>query len=171
MTTSVKLITQGALSRFADLVYAKQNSLYKLWIVSPWIGVESDGDPPVLRMLDALKARNPSMIVVTRKPDSAWHLAAVQRLATQRNSQVYYCPDLHTKLYIAECNDFRAAILGSPNLTPAGNARNKELAVEFRALQGGLRHDVWRLIGDLRSYASDLRSLKNVTLLERGSDR
>lgn len=166
MAASVRLITEGALSSFADLVYSRQKSLYRLWIISPWIGIGDEGDPPVLRMLDALRAKQPSMIVVTRKPDSAWHLTAVQRLSRQRNCQVYCCPDLHTKLYIAECDDFQAAVLGSPNLTPAGNRRNKELAVEFRALQGGARRDVWQIIDDLRAYAWELRSLQNVRLME-----
>lgn len=166
MAAAVRLIAEGALSSFADLVYSRQRSLYKLWIISPWIGVGDEGDTPVLRMIDALKTRKPSTIVVTRKPDTAWHFSAVRRLAQQPNCQVYTCPDLHTKLYIAECDGFRAAVLGSPNLTPAGDRRNKELAVEFRASQGGVRSDVWQVIRDLRTYASELRSLDRVRLLE-----
>jgi len=71
---------------------------------------------------------------------------------------VFICDEnLHTKLYILECDGFRHAILGSPNLTHKADARNDELAVSFRTTVQGSQNRISELINELTAYASALR--------------
>jgi phosphatidylserine/phosphatidylglycerophosphate/cardiolipin synthase-like enzyme len=78
---------------------------------------------------------------------------------------LFACSSLHTKLYIAECNGFRGAVLGSANLTPRGDRANLELAVEFRTTSEKSADDVTTIISELSRYASDLRQHEDVRLL------
>lgn len=165
---NVRLITERPLSRFTDLLQAKRKSLYRLWIVSPWIGEDEEDECVVDRLATIVSSKRTDLFVITRKPEHDWHSKAVARLHALKNVQVWTCPSLHTKLYIAECDDFKAALLGSPNLTAGGNRTNKELSVEFRAVMGGNAKDVEFLLRDLITYASELRGLSGVTILSKG---
>ena len=66
------------------------------------------------------------------KPSQIWHYEAIKILWKNIEPTLYYCANLHAKLYILECDGFRYAILGSANLTNRADQTNKELAVEFR---------------------------------------
>jgi hypothetical protein len=67
-----------------------------------------------------------------RKPAADWHLEAIHVMWENFRPTLYYCPTLHTKLYLAECDGFRCAVFGSPNLTARADGENRELAIEFR---------------------------------------
>jgi hypothetical protein len=163
---SIRIITEGVLSSFADLVQANYRRLYRLWVIAPWIGSADSGLDPVDRIVETVKATNCRLVIITRPPVAVWHLNAINTLRRHSNSEVFGSAALHSKLYIAECNGFRGAIFGSPNLTPAADEQNKELAVEFRTSKSGREDPVSLVISELISYASDLLTQDDVRPLE-----
>jgi phosphatidylserine/phosphatidylglycerophosphate/cardiolipin synthase-like enzyme len=163
---SIAIITEGVLSAFADLVQANNRRLYRVWLIAPWIGSAESGSDPVFRIVQALSGSPCRLVIVTRPPVAAWHLRAIQSLRRHSNHEVLGSAALHSKLYIAECNGFRAAIFGSPNLTPAADEQNQELAVEFRSSKSGREDPTSAIISELLSYAARLRTHDDVVPLE-----
>lgn len=163
---SITIITEGVLSAFADLVQANSRRLYRVWLIAPWIGSVDSGNDPVFRIVQALKGTPCRLVVVTRPPVAVWHYRAIQSLRRHSNHEVFGSAALHSKLYIAECNGFRAAIFGSPNLTPAADEQNRELAVEFRSSRSGRDDPTSAVISELLTYATTLRTHDDVVPLE-----
>lgn len=163
---SITIITDGVLSSFADLIQANSRRLYRVWLIAPWIGSAASGADPVHRIVEAMKGTASRLVVVTRPPVAVWHDRAIQNLRRHPNHEVLGSTALHSKLYIAECNGFRAAIFGSPNLTPAADEHNHELAVEFRSSRTGRDDPVSAVISELLSYASALRTHDDVVPLD-----
>lgn len=163
---SIKIITDGVLSSFADLVQANSRRLYRLWLIAPWIGAAESGLDPVYRIVEAVKGTTCRLVIITRPPIAVWHLNAINSLRRHPHHEIFGSVSLHSKLYIAECNGFRAAIFGSPNLTPAADEQNKELAVEFRTGKSGREDPVSAVVSELISYASALRTQDDVRPLE-----
>jgi hypothetical protein len=163
---SIRIITDGVLSAFADLVQANSRRLYRLWLIAPWIGSGDSGLDPVDRIVGALKGTACRLVVITRPPAAVWHLSAIQSLRRHTNHEVFGSAALHAKLYIIECNGFKAAIFGSPNLTPVADDQNKELAVEFRTSKSGRDDPISAVVSELIAYASDLRTQDDVRPLE-----
>lgn len=160
----LRLLTRSILTDFARMVYANKGRVFRLWLVSPWIGSREDGIDPLCILIEALRRRSCDVIVVTRPPKEVWHLQGEELLEKQLDAVVYHCASLHTKLYIAECNGFRGAILGSPNLTPRANSMNREVAVEFRTTTTNTDHEIGMIVNELIEYASALRGERDVTL-------
>jgi phosphatidylserine/phosphatidylglycerophosphate/cardiolipin synthase-like enzyme len=160
----VRLLTTAILSAFARLAHANRGRIYRVWLVSPWISTEDSGKDPLLLLLDALRGTTCDLILFTRPPDSNWHREAVDLLRANARTIVYYCRTLHTKLYILECDGFRAAVLGSPNLTGRADRHNLEIAVEFRSTIESESDDIASVITELTQYASVLRGDTNFTL-------
>jgi hypothetical protein len=54
---------------FANSVYAYRDSIYRIWLISPWIGMYTDGrTDPLQLMIDALRGRANYMLnVITRE--------------------------------------------------------------------------------------------------------
>ena len=152
---------------FAKMVYANQSRVYRLWLVTPWISTVEDGSDSLGLLIEALRRQRCDVVVITRPPKEVWHLRGEQLLEKELKAVVYHCPSLHTKLYIAECNGFRGAVLGSPNLTQRANTVNREIAVEFRSTSTSSDHEISILISELIEYASSLRGERDVTLKVR----
>src|SRR5437870_4751017 len=129
----VRLIRNSILRAFAESVYYNQTRLYRLWIVSPWIGFDDGRGDAVLQLIESLRGKRCELTLFTRPPTEIWHLRAIGLLKDNLSPIIYQSATLHTKLYVLECNGFRSAILGSPNLTPRANRINQEIAVEFRS--------------------------------------
>lgn len=163
---SIRIITDGVLSSFADLVQANSSRLHRLWLIAPWIGSANSGHDPVHRIVGALKGTACRLVIVTRPPTAVWHLNAINSLRRHSNHEIFGSAVLHSKLYIAECNGFRAAIFGSPNLTPMADEENQELAVEFRSSKSGRDDPISTVVSELISYASALRAQDDVWPLE-----
>jgi hypothetical protein len=163
---SITIITDGVLSSFADLIQANNRRLYRVWLIAPWIGLAQSGADPVYRIVEAMKGSPCRLVIVTRPPTAVWHSKAIQCLRRHPNHEVFGSTALHSKLYIAECNGFRAAIFGSPNLTPAADEHNQELAVEFRSSRSGREDPISAVISELLSYAAALRTHDDVTPLD-----
>jgi hypothetical protein len=111
---SIRILTDNVLTSFADLVNANKRRLYRLWLIAPWIGSTGAGLDPVLRIVDALQNSHCRLVVITRHPTFVWHGRAITALCRHPHREVFECNSLHTKLYIVECNGFRAAVFGSP---------------------------------------------------------
>lgn len=163
---SIRILTNSVLTSFADLVNANKRRLYRVWLVAPWISSSESGLDPLLRILDAMRDTHCRLVVITRRPIFAWHDRAISTLCRHPHREVFRCESLHTKLYILECNGFRAAVLGSPNLTPAANAENRELAVEFRTTVEGRSDPTAALMSELLTYAWSLRNQDDVQPME-----
>lgn len=161
---NLRLLKRAILMSFAKMVYANQNRVYRLWLVTPWIGTGDEGSDSLCVLIEALRRQRCDVVVITRPPREVWHLKGEQLLEKELNAIVYHCPSLHTKLYIAECNGFRGAVLGSPNLTPRANEFNREIAVEFRTTTTSGDHEIAIIINELIDYASSLREERDVTL-------
>jgi len=160
-----RLITKNILRAFADLVHVYQDRLYRLWIVSPWLSTQDDNQDSLILLTDALRDRGCTVILVTRPPEAAWHQRALEHLRANCDITVYFCSTLHTKLYVLECNGFRAAILGSANFTARANRTNRELAIELRTTtENPVNDDVAGIISELTEYASSLRGEPDVEL-------
>jgi phosphatidylserine/phosphatidylglycerophosphate/cardiolipin synthase-like enzyme len=160
----MRLITTGVLGNFARVVHANRDRAFRVWIVSPWLRSEEHGQDPLLLLVDALRGLSCTVFLFTRPPEQTWHGEAVELIRTNTRSIVYVARDLHTKLYILECDGFRAAILGSPNLTSRADRDNLEIAVEFRTTVESPTDDIAALITELTEYASSLRGAEGVTL-------
>lgn len=158
----IRLLTESILGNFANSVFVHRDIIYRLWIVAPWVGYEQTRTDPILQLVDALRGKKRSVTIITRPPAHTWHIEAIKLFQANIRPVVYYCTDLHTKLYIMECDGLRSAILGSPNLTPRGNVLNREIAVEFRTTTDSPNDDIAILINDLTQYASELRGISRL---------
>jgi phosphatidylserine/phosphatidylglycerophosphate/cardiolipin synthase-like enzyme len=155
----VRLIRNSILRAFAESVYYNQDRLYRLWIVSPWIGLDEGRGDAVLHLIESLRGKRCELTLFTRPPAEAWHRRAIELLRKNLNPIIYQSPTLHTKLYVLECNGFRSAILGSPNLTPRANRINQEIAVEFRSTNDDPTDNISAVLLELIEYASSLREV------------
>jgi hypothetical protein len=166
----LKIIRKAAISQFANIVDIYREDAYRLWLISPWIGVYTDGSlDPLQLMMDAVKASPSCMVnVVTREPEkkAAYHHNALALLKANVNPLMFYCPTLHTKLYVLEAKGFTAAVLGSPNLTAGGNSANIELAIEIRDTSITRADEVSVMLRGLVQYAHDLILEDSVRLIE-----
>lgn len=168
--SSVCVISTSPLGEFANLVYVHRERLNRLWIVTPWIASEADRTDPLRLLVDALQGTRCDVQMITRPPTTAWHSTALQLLERDTRLTLYYCRNLHAKLYIMEADGFRCALLGSPNLTPSGNKTNREIAVEFRTTKQGRFDDTSTLITDLTEYVASLRAEDDVILVPRSKE-
>ena len=163
---SVDIVSEGILDDFADLVSANKKRLYRLWLVTPWLGYDDYRTDPLYVLIDSLRKTTCTITLITRPPKADWHRSAVDLLMARIKPILYHCPSLHTKLYVLECNGFRASVLGSPNLTPNANKRNRELAVRFCTTETDKKNDVVRVVNELTAYARDLCFEDGVTLAD-----
>lgn len=160
----MNIISSEIITHFSKMVSVYKDRLFRLWIITPWIGISEDRIDPLRRIIRILETKRSDLNVITRPPENSWHKEAVDRLVSLKNTMLYTCPNLHTKLYIMECDGFKMVILGSPNLTTQGNLGNKELAIEFRTTKQNPQDPETALIRDLINYASNLRKDFNVSL-------
>ncbi len=155
---SISILTHSVLSAFADLVQANQRRIYRMWLIAPWLAIRSTGNDALSRISESLRHSSGSLVVITRPQQFPWHSSAVNHLRTLQRREIFECETLHTKLYILECDGFRAAIMGSPNMTLAADIENRELAVEFRTTRERSDEPTAALVAQLIRYASSLRS-------------
>jgi hypothetical protein len=164
----LRIIRRSALSEFAHLVSTYRQEAYRLWLISPWIGVHTDGSvDPLQLMIDSVATSSKCIVtVVTRKPlkNATYHQNAIQLLRENMRPSLFYCDTLHTKLYVLQADGVTAAVLGSPNLTAGGNTANIELAIEIRDTLRGRLDEVGRTLQGLVYYAHDLLAENGVTL-------
>jgi phosphatidylserine/phosphatidylglycerophosphate/cardiolipin synthase-like enzyme len=158
----VRLITGSPLTTFARETHANGRRARKVWLISPWLSTGPTKDDPIRALIDSLKSRSCTVTVLTRQPTEVWHRDALALLRADLRATIFFCPHLHAKLYLLDCDDFRFAVLGSANLTSRAHTTNLELAMEFRSTSHTHGDDVTQLINDLFRFAIDLSSEDHV---------
>jgi hypothetical protein len=161
----VSLITGYALTAFANNAHANEHRLKSIWLISPWLSKEDSKDDPIRLIAQTVKSSKCNLTIITRQPEAHWHADALQVLAQTSRAAIFFCANLHTKLYILECDGYRSAITGSPNLTAGGNRANRELAIHFHTTMQSASNDiVAALIDSLSEYATSLVAEDDVHL-------
>lgn len=164
----VRVIHKTPIAEFANVVHTYRDAVYRLWIISPWIGQYIDGSvDPLGLLIDALRTNKKYMLnVITRQPKASahWHRDALAVLKTNAKPTLFFCNSLHTKLYIAETDGMIAAMMGSPNMTAGGNTANLELALELRVSSLSREDEVSATVSDLVEYARDLLQHESVEI-------
>ncbi len=136
--------------------FANRHRIRKLWLITPWV-TEAPGRYDFLSMIvEASAASRATVVVLTRPPRDAWHKKALHVLNANLRPTILYNPQLHAKLYILQCDGFRYALLGSPNLTRRADRDNIELAIEFRTSCEGYADKISSMIHELIAYANAL---------------
>ncbi len=161
MAGQFALQTEQILTRFSDLAYVNRRRLYRIWLVTPWIGYKEKGRDPLNALVEAIREKGASLILITTEPKLEWHSKAIRFLRSQTSLICLDCKDLHAKIFLLECNGFRAAYFGSPNFTPRANNVNHELAIEFRTTIQDPGDSVGKMMNDLFVYVDSLRERSN----------
>lgn len=154
----LEIRTERILSKFAELTLHKKADLYRIWLVSPWITYKKESRDPLVSVINAASTNDPPIVLITRQPKQKEHLAAVRLLESHSSTTTYVLPSLHSKVYLLQCNGFRAAFFGSPNFTVGANKQNQEIAIDLRSTTDDSSERVTALINTLASYVSDLRT-------------
>ena len=160
----ISIVTKTPLSQFAALVSAARGGLMSVTLVSPWIVKNPNEEfPPLATVLMAVGATGARARVLTRPPSQPGHEAALRLCRSTKGVEVFTLPTLHAKLFLFESRHMKGALVGSPNFTPSGNERNRELALELRSSRDS---DISaELIRDLQLYSQDLMCDDDATLL------
>ncbi|MGH2509278.1 MAG: phospholipase D-like domain-containing protein [Ktedonobacteraceae bacterium] len=164
----LRIVHKSPIAEFANAVHTYRDTVYRVWLITPWIGCYTDGSiDPLQVLIDALRDNNRCIVtVITRKPQpkAVWHQDALRLLKDNVAHTLFYCDSLHTKLYVIETGGMTAAMLGSPNLTPGGNTANIELALELRTTSLTRSDEISSTVQDLVNYARDLLSDDSVKI-------
>ena len=155
---TIEILTDHTLSRFGEVVFANKYRVRRLWLISPWVATESGKYDPLSLLIEALSGRDYTLNVVTRPPIHRWHSHALEVLHSNLKPLLFYSKQLHAKLYLLDCDGFRYAVFGSPNLTGRANAVNRELAVELRATTLSSSDREAAMIAELITYAESIMS-------------
>lgn len=167
MAGQIEIHTEQILTKFANLALVNKYRLYRIWLVTPWIGFREKNRDPLIRLIEAVRSKNPEIILITRKPTTTWHKKAVRFLDNTCSIIPHVLPKLHAKIYVLECHGFKAAFLGSPNFSTTANRVNQEVAVEFRATVTDPEDRVAALIDDLLTYIDRLRTNAGLMKIEQ----
>ena len=158
MAGQFALLTEQILTRFSDLAYVNRRRLYRIWLVTPWIGYKEKGRDPLNPLVEAVREqKGAALILITTAPKLDWHTKAIEFLRSETSLICFDCKDLHAKIFLLECDGFRAAFFGSPNFTPRANNINRELAIDFRTTMQDPADSVGKMMNDLFVYVDTLR--------------
>jgi hypothetical protein len=149
----ITLVKERALTHFAELVSVYSRSLRRAWIISPWI-TATDNFYALNLVVGTLEQSRASLTVVTRAAEKVNHQAALRTVMSLAQAEVYVLPHLHAKLYMLECEGFRAALLGSANFTEEGDQQLVEIVADVRSSRES--DPAARFIADLFGFAVDL---------------
>lgn len=155
---SLSLVADGTLSTLSDVAFANKYRLRRMWLISPWITATDHKADPLYRLIEAYRVRHCVIRLLTRPPRDAWHIEAVQLLRTNTSCEIMFSAQLHAKLYILECDGFRYAMFGSPNLTRRADSKNRELAIELRTTFSSPTDAASAMMNELLVFAHELMS-------------
>src|SRR5689334_21479150 len=161
---SLRLLFDLIVGHFADEVYTNRSRARELWLVAPWLSLDEAGEDPIGIIVEGLSKTRCHTYIVTRPPKENWHALAIDVLRKNLSTTVLHCTTLHAKVYLLECDGFRYALLGSPNLTGPGNRKNREVAVEFRTTSSLREDDVGRAIEGLSVFVKQLSLERDVMI-------
>lgn len=127
-------------------------------MISPWISTKRGKSDPLWQLIEAYRVRRCVIRLLTRPPRDSWHVEAIRLLRDNTACEIMFSAQLHAKLYILECDGFRYAMFGSPNLTRRANTDNRELAVELRTTCTTPCDEVAAMMNELLVFAYELMS-------------
>jgi len=154
--SSFEIVSEKPLSGFSEVAFANRRRLRRIWMVTPWV-TESHGKFDFLSMIvEASRTSRAKVFILTRPPRDTWHATAIEVLNANLKPILLFNTSLHAKLYILECNGFRYALLGSPNLTRRADRDNVEIGIELRSSFERPVDKVSAMISELIIYASSL---------------
>lgn len=154
--SGIRIITENALGIFADTVYRNRDRAFRIWLITPWLALGEGRLDPIAMLVEALHGNRARINIITRCPTEAWHSEAIRILSANVPVTLFYCRNLHAKLYILECNGFRYALLGSPNFTGKAMSQNREIGVEIRTTMENATSSAAVLMSELTQYAQTL---------------
>jgi hypothetical protein len=161
----IRLIEQNILTEFVDLLLANRQRVYRLWIVSPWLSLGKSQADPLAVLAYTLQEQRFAATIITRPPKEEYHHKCISMLRETKRASIFAIENLHSKLYLMECNGFRAAVIGSVNFTSRGNEHNHEIAIEIKTTEERGRSDESSLLSSLIAYATELKAHPEVKLL------
>lgn len=140
--------------------------MLRVFLVSPWIVAAEGSEFTALgRLLESIRVAGARLSVLTRTPEQANHSRAVALCAQSPHSEILFLDSLHAKLYLLDSNGLRAAMIGSPNFTPSGDLRHRELAVEIRSVRDS--DPAGMLVEDLFLFAREVMTDRNAVFHKR----
>jgi len=149
----IKLVSERALTHFANMVSVHSRSLRHAWIVSPWI-TTTESFYALNVTIGVIQTSRAQLSVVTRPPDKPNHRAAVVALEALAQTEIFYLDQLHAKLYLMECDGLRAALIGSANFTEEGDTELVEVVADVRSSRE--TDDAARFTRELFDFAREL---------------
>lgn len=161
---SIQVILDNGLKRFASVVRANRTRVRAIWLVTPWLSAGDHADDPINDIIDSLRGRRCTIYLATRPPTSRWHAHAIELIDAALSPIILYSDLLHAKLYLLECDGFRYAMLGSPNLTERAASTNIEIGIELRTGTTRSPSGVAEMISQLAAFARSLLTEEHVHL-------
>ncbi len=163
---SITIISDNTLTAFGEVVLANKYRARRLWVITPWLSGENGRHDPLALLVESLTRCQCVTYLVTRPPEERWHLDAIKVLWSTVKPILLYSARLHAKLYLLECDGFRYAMFGSPNLTGRADRDNKELAVELRCTTTNPDDQIAAMIDTLTKYANSIMAEDDVEIRE-----
>lgn len=117
-TVRAAIVRSGIQRIFVNRLRRAAGHLRRLVIVSPWITAGKEADSPFAALRKTINSNRLPTYVVTRRPQDAAHLVAINLLSECPTVEIVYNDNVHAKIYAASGPSPHAfAILGSANLT------------------------------------------------------
>lgn len=151
----VELIRRDVIDQFFRRVIGLPSSrrVLELTIVAPWITPWKGRESSLKAVLKFARINSTRMTIITRPPEFAAHVDAIQQLRSSLEAEIVYLPQLHAKFFICEIAPSPFALVGSANATTQSLA-NFELGVLVRGSgpAEGFVRDLQGLAVELRSF-------------------
>lgn len=122
-------IAKNPVKDFFKRLYLSDIKPFTLTIVTPIMGSFSGTQYSLLRLLRKIEEEKFFTYIITRKPESEFHLDAINTFINSDLVEIRYNNSLHAKVYLCLGKDTGFALLGSGNLTPTSLKRNIEIGM------------------------------------------
>jgi len=128
-TVPAAIVRSGIQRVFVNRLRRATGYVRHIVIVSPWITAGKERASPFSVLLKIIHSLRVPTYIITRRPQDAAHLAAIELLKGCPTVELVYNDNVHAKVYAA-CGPppHGFAILGSANLT-AGSLDNYEIGL------------------------------------------
>ena len=121
----LKILTRRVIAAFLERL-TKARGWRTIYIVSPWISpFDIPGVINYAQFLKRVHDEDCTLYVVTRPPKEPWHQVALDGLRDSGCANIVLAEPIHTKLYWAQTDQGRFALLGSANLTQRSLDQNE----------------------------------------------
>ena len=140
----VKIWVSDIPKRFITLL--ERSDPLAVYIASPWITEFID---PQINLIDCLKRKNTSLILLTRPPQDQGTESYLNKLKAETRTRIYTNPRLHAKVYVIEGVHHKHVILGSANFTEEARG-NIEVALHISGSDLITKRIIYSFLGYLK---------------------